>query len=210
MPDAASDGSTPAAPTRRPDQRVDAHRQQAALLHLLQHSVLGDRNAGMPDRREARLVQLLVVRDAIVDLLLGRSRRRRRQTHQRLRRIDQLAVQSAVRVLRDAATGRLGGLLVDLPVRERRRIEDVFVAAAHEDDRILRRDAIEIVAQRQALLLQLRLMPVAVRDDDVARLGRSDAGLQWRRSHRRSIAPATDRRRARRRRRAGGCPSSRE
>jgi hypothetical protein len=42
------------------------------------------------------------------------------------------------------------------------------VSTADEDDGILRRDAIEIVAQRQPLLLQLRFVPVAVRDDHVA------------------------------------------
>ena len=63
-----------------------------------------------------------------------------------------------------------GVSLGDAPSRQRRRIEDVFVAAADEDDGILRRDAIEIVAQRQPLFLQLRFVPVAVGDDHVAGL----------------------------------------
>ena len=42
------------------------------------------------------------------------------------------------------------------------------MAAAHEDDRVRRRHRVEIGAVRQAMLLQLRFVPVAVGDDDVA------------------------------------------
>ena len=73
-----------------------------------------------------------------------------------------------------------GGLLGDVPSCQRRRVDDVFVAAAHEHDRILRRDAIEIVAQRQPLFLQLRFVPVAVGDDDIAGLRGRDARAQCR------------------------------
>ena len=92
---------------RRAQQRVDANRQLSALLHLLQHSILGDRDAGMANARQARFVQLLVIGDAIVELLLRRPRRRRRQADQRLRGIDELAVQPAVGISRDAAAGGL-------------------------------------------------------------------------------------------------------
>ena len=73
-----------------------------------------------------------------------------------------------------------GVVLGDVPPRQRRRVEDVFVAAAHEHDRILRRDAIEVVAQRQPLFLELRFVPVAVRDDDVAGLRCRDARAERR------------------------------
>ncbi len=165
---------------RRPQQRVDADRQLSALLHLLQHAVVGDRDAGMANRCESGLVQFLVIRDAIVELLLRRSRRRRRQTHQSLCRIHQLAVQSPVVIPGDAPTRRLGRGFGDSPMRQRRRVEDVLVSAANEDHGILRRDAIEVVPQRQRLLLELGLVPVTVRNDHVAGLRGLDPGLESR------------------------------
>ena len=134
----------------------------------------------MPDAGQPCFVQLLVVGDAIVELLLRRARWGRRQPHQRLRGVDELAVQPAIGVLRDAAARGLGGLLADARAGQRRRVEDVFMPAAHEHDRILRRDAIEIIAQRQPLFFQLRFMPVAVRDDHVARFQGLDAGAERR------------------------------
>ena len=63
--------------------------------------------------------------------------------------------------------------LVDLPAAQRRRVDDVLVAAAHQHHRVDRRDRVEVVAQRQALLAQLAFVPVAVGDDDFAGLGRA-------------------------------------
>ena len=49
------------------------------------------------------------------------------------------------------------------------------MAAADEDDGIVRRDRIEILAIRQAMFRELRFVPVAVADDDVAGTARLDA-----------------------------------
>ena len=43
------------------------------------------------------------------------------------------------------------------------------MSAADHDDRIVRRDRVQIAAIRQPVLLQLRFVPVAVGDDDLAR-----------------------------------------
>jgi len=67
---------------RGPQQRVDANGQLPAFLHLLQHPILRDRDAGMTDACQACLVQLLVIGDALVELLLRSPRRRRRQPDQ--------------------------------------------------------------------------------------------------------------------------------
>ena len=73
-------------------QLADADRQQPAALHLLEQPVLLDRRARIADARQAGGVQLLV----LLDERLDRQRRRRRQLHERLGAIDQLAVQLAL------------------------------------------------------------------------------------------------------------------
>ena len=70
------------------------------------------------------------------DALVARPRRRRRQLHQALGRVDELAVQPAVGIPRDPAAGRLGGALVDLPAAQRHRVHHVLVAAAHQHHRV--------------------------------------------------------------------------
>ena len=91
-------------------------------------------------------VQLLV----LLDERLDRQRRRRRQLDQRLGAIDQLAVQLALRVARDASARLLRRLLRDVPLPQRRGVEDVFVAAAHEDDRVRRRHGVQIARDTAA------------------------------------------------------------
>src|SRR5436190_623280 len=83
--------------------------------------------------------------------------------------IDQLAVQLACGVTRDAPAGLLRRRLRDAPLLERRGIEDVFVATAHDDHGVAGRHGIEIAAIRETVFLELRLVPIAVGDDDVAR-----------------------------------------
>jgi hypothetical protein len=51
------------------------------------------------------------------------------------------------------------------------------VSAAHEHHRVDGRNRIQIAPIRQPLLAQLRLVPVAVADDDVAGLAVRDAGF---------------------------------
>ena len=60
-----------------PQQRVHAHRQHTAALHLLQQPILVDRDARVADRRQTGGVQLLIFGDAIVDPLVERPRARR-------------------------------------------------------------------------------------------------------------------------------------
>ena len=146
-------------------QLIDADGEDAAARHLLQQSVLLDRRAGIPDAGESRLVQLAVLRLQRLDGQL----RRCRQGDERLRAIDQLTVQFTVLVARDASAGRLRRIFFYIPLRQRRRIENVLMSAADDHDRIVRRDAVQIVAIRQSLFLELRFVPVAVRHDDLAR-----------------------------------------
>ncbi len=113
--------------------------------------------------------------------------RTRRQRDELPRAIDQLTIQLAVGVPRDAATGGLRRVLRDVPLRQRGRVQDVFVPAADEDDRDVARDFVEIAAQRQALLLELRLVPVAVRHDDVSGRALLGARGRWPRAPRRSV-----------------------
>ena len=70
--------------------------------------------------------------------------------------------------------------------RERRRVDDVLVTAANEHHRSGRRNPVEVVAQGQPLLAQLRLVPVAVRDDDPAGL----RGLRTRAATAASTSPS--------------------
>ena len=135
----------------------------------------------MANRGEAGCVQLLVVRDPIGELLIGRAWRGRRQPHERLRGVDQLAVQAAIRITRDAAAGRLRRFRRDAPPRQRGGIEDVFVSAPDQDHRIVWRHLVEIVTQGEALFLQLRLVPVAVGKNHVAGLRLPDARVDGRR-----------------------------
>ena len=50
------------------------------------------------------------------------------------------------------------------------------MTTTYQDHRVTGRDAIEVVAQRQALLLQLSFVPVAVGDDHVAGIGHLSSG----------------------------------
>src|SRR5262245_36382350 len=111
----------------------------------------------MPYRGEAGGVQLLVLSDAARDALLWRLHRRSRQRDERFRRVHELAVEAPIRVAGNPAALGFARHLVDLPLRERRGVEDVLVAAADEHYRVLRGRAIEIVAKRQPLFFELRL-----------------------------------------------------
>ena len=68
----------------------------------------------------------------------------------------------------DLAARRAFRLPRDVPALRRRRVDDELVPAAHEHHGIARRDAVELAQVRQALLMELRLVPVAVRDDELA------------------------------------------
>ena len=152
-------------------QLIHADRQQAAPLHLLKQAVLLDGSARVANARQARGVQLPV----LFDERLNGERRRRRQLHERLGAIDELAVQLALGVARDASSGELRRVLRDVPLLERGGVEDVLVSAAHDDDRVDGRHGVEIAAVRQAVFLELRLVPVAVGGDHLAGTGLLDA-----------------------------------
>ena len=72
-------------------QLIDAQRERAAPLHLLQQPVLLDRRARIADARQTDSVQLSM----LLLQRLDRQARTRRQLHERLRAVDQLAVQLA-------------------------------------------------------------------------------------------------------------------
>ena len=152
----------------RPQQRIDAHRQQSALLQVLETAIVVHRDARMPNGRESDGVQRLVLGDARRHLLVTRARRWRRQRDQRARGINQLAVQAPVRITSQPSAFGVGRLVVNTPAAKHRGVDDVFVPAPDKDHRMIRRDAIEVVAEWQALFLQLGFVPVAVRDDGVA------------------------------------------
>jgi hypothetical protein len=141
-----------------------------ALLHFLKQPVLLNRRAGMPNRRQASGVQRAVLGDLVTDALLERSGRRGRELDRILRAIDQLAIQFAVGVAANSSTVRLRRVLRDLPTLERSAVEDVLVSAPDDDDRVFRRGGVQLTPEGKALLLQLTLVPVAVRHDQLARL----------------------------------------
>ena len=85
--------------------------------------------------------------------------------------IDQFAGEFAGGVAGDGAALRHRCVLKNVPAAQRRGIEDIIVAAAHQHDRMGGRDRIEFACQRQALLPQLGFVPVGIADDHVARFG---------------------------------------
>ena len=114
-------------------------------------------------------MESLELRGQIVDLLLGADTGWRRQAGKVFRFIDKLAVQLSVRIAADTATLRGGGSFADGPLRQGRRVQDVFVSAAHQDNRVVWSGSIKLPAMWEALLLQLPLVPIAVADDDLPR-----------------------------------------
>ncbi len=104
--------------------------------------------------------------------VLDRDGGGRRQRHQALGVVDELAGQRAVGAAGDGAALRHRGVLRDVPVTQRRRVEDVVVAAAHQHHGVCGRDTVELGRERQALLLELGLVPVGIADDEVAGLRR--------------------------------------
>src|SRR5205814_6082717 len=98
----------------------------------LPHPVVVDRVARMTHSRETDRVQLVVLGDLILDSLLQRPWLIGRKRDERFRRVHKLAVELAVGISRDAAAGWLRRRFTDLPLRERRRIEHVFVSAADD------------------------------------------------------------------------------
>src|SRR5262245_36967098 len=98
----------------------------------------------MAHASEADRVELVVFGDLILNLLLQRSRLVRWQRDERLGGIHELTIELAVPVPRDPAAWRLRRDLRDVPLRQRRGIEDELVAPAHEDDGCHRRDSVEV------------------------------------------------------------------
>ena len=89
------------------------------------------------------------------------------QRHEVLGAVDEFAVQPPVRIASDAAARYLRRRFVDAPAGERRAVQHIFVPAADDDDRLPRRRAVEIVTVGEAVLGELPLVPVAVRDDQL-------------------------------------------
>ena len=114
----------------RPQQRIHAHRQQAALLQFLEPAIVFHRDARMPNGRESDGVQRLVLGDARRHLLFARARWRRRQRDQRSRGIHQFAVQAPVRITGQPSALGVGGLVVNTPAAQHRGVDDVFVSTS--------------------------------------------------------------------------------
>ncbi len=152
---------------------IHAHREAALALELLEHAVARDlvaaelERARHADAGEARRIQQLHLG---LDRLRGELRGRR-QLDEAARGVDQLAVQAAVGLVPDLAARRTRHAGRDVPARGGGGIDDELVPAAHQHHRIIRRHAVELLEMRQALLVELGLVPVAVRDDQLA--GRS-------------------------------------
>ncbi len=156
---------------RRRQIDVQAQREQAALARL-EHEIEGVEELTQPEAaRYAHAGDAVGIERALGgEHVVEGGRAQRRQRYQSAGVVDELAVELAVFILADLAARRRLGLLGDAPFGERRRVEHIFVAAAHQHHRIDRRTLIELSRGRQALLLELRLVPVAVADDDGARL----------------------------------------
>ena len=137
------------------DQRADAHRQHPATLHLFEQPVLRDGDAAEPDAGQTRGVELRKLTLLLHDLLVERHLGSRRQRHQVARRVDQLPVGFAVGVLAHLPAVRIGRPLGDVPLRERRRVQDVLVTATNQHDRGRGRYAVKIAPEREPVLLEL-------------------------------------------------------
>ena len=107
------------------------------------------------------------VGDARLDVPQGR----RIERHQVLGGVDQLAVQRPVVVAADLATGGHRRVRRDAPPRQSGAVQHVLVTAPDDDHRMVRRNGVEVAPQRQALLGELRLVPVGVGDHDSAGCG---------------------------------------
>ena len=154
---------------------------------------------------------VLVLRDRCCNALVRASAAgEARQRHETLRSVDELTVQAAVGIPRDAAAVGLWRLLGDASsVASAAELTMYSWPPRTSTTGVRRRDLVEVVAQRQTLFAELRFVPVAVRQDDPARCRRSSRVRRRPRARRRASAPARGRRPGRRRLRAGGCPSSR-
>src|ERR1700757_4635270 len=100
----------------------------------------------MPDAGESGSVQLMILRGPVVDLLLE-CQFFGWQGDERPSFIDQFTVGFAVRVVADLATLGRVGRFVDVPLGERGGIENVLVSAAYENNRIVRRNPVEIMTE---------------------------------------------------------------
>src|SRR5262249_56557631 len=72
---------------------------------------------------------------------------------------------------RNRATGGHGGRQRNVVIVERYVVEDVLVPSANEHHWIVGRRNIELLRERQSLLRELRLVPVAVADENLAGRG---------------------------------------
>ena len=87
---------------RRREQCADADGEQSATLHLLQHFVLREADAGVAHGREAGLVHFAILRGLEFDLLFERLARDR-EGDQGPGAVDQFAVGLAIGVAADLA-----------------------------------------------------------------------------------------------------------
>ncbi len=161
---------------RHAQQRVYAHAEQPAFRHLAKDAQHLGRDSRIADASEPRFVQSAIFRRQVLDGLFAIDAGRRRQRHEVPRAVHELAIEAAVFVPPDAAAVRLWRPLSNPPLCKRRGVEDVLVAAAHHDQRMIRRGAIEIIAIWKPLFLELSFVPVAVRHDHLT-------GRRGRRAH---------------------------
>ncbi len=103
---------------RRREQDVQAHAQLPSPLHFLQQPVLVNADARMADAGEAGGVQLVVLRNPVLDLLFARQFAGRK-SDERARLVDQLAVRFAIRITADLAAVYSFGRFIDMPLNER-------------------------------------------------------------------------------------------
>ena len=104
--------------------------------------------------------------ELVGDARLDAPRRRRIERHQAHGGVDQLAVQRPVVVAADLAAGGHRRVRRDAPAGQSGAVQHVLVTAPDDDHRMVQRNGVEVAPQRQALLGELRLVPVGVRDHD--------------------------------------------
>ena len=120
------------------EKRVHPQGEQLATGHFAQDVQHLGRDSRVADAGEPRFVEAAVFGRQVLDCLLAIDLRRRRQRHEVLRAIDELAVQPAILVAADAASVRFRRLLGDFPPDEGGRIQDVLVTSADDDERMVR------------------------------------------------------------------------
>ena len=101
------------------------------------------------------------------DLLLEAAIGPRRKCYGIFGSVDQLTVQSAIRVASEPSARWVDDALIDAELFKCTGIEDVLVSAPDQNSGMTASHRVQIVPKRQSLFRQLSLVPIAVAHDQL-------------------------------------------